>query len=169
MKKTLMVGVIFLALTAGALPRAATATEGEEPPMMTEDEFIELVRGALKRDRVQLITQAMNFSAEEAAAFWPIYKDYEAEFTEIGDERLALIGEYAESYAQMTDDKAGELARGSLALEERRTALKRECFEKIEEEMSSVLAARFLQVENQINLLLDLQISQQLPLIADSE
>jgi hypothetical protein len=50
-------------------------------------------------------------------------------------------------------------------LEKRRTKLKKKYFKKFEKALSAVVAAKFVQVENQINLLIDLQIASELPLI----
>lgn len=161
--------VLALVTVVASMPQMAVAQEEGGAEALTAERYIELVRSDVKKERVQLITQAMDFSADEAAAFWPIYKDYEAEFTKVGDERLALIQDYAQHYWDMTDEKASGLARQALALEEKRTGLKRKCFERIEKEMSPVVAARFLQVENQINMLLDLQLAEELPLIQKAD
>lgn len=164
--KRLTLAMTTVALIGMCLLVTPVAAEHhEETVTMTMDEFIDLVRDAVKKDRVDLLGQAMQFSADEAATFWPIYKDYETKFSELGNQRLALIKDYAENEMSMTDAKAGDLARRALELESSRTALKKECFEKLAEEMSPVIAARFLQVENQVNLILDLQIAQQIPLI----
>ena len=58
---------------------------------------------------------------------------------------------------------------GVLALEENRTDLKKKYFERFREALSPIQAARFLQTENQINLLIDLQIASQIPLIYEPE
>ena len=50
-------------------------------------------------------------------------------------------------------------------LEKRRTKLKKKYFKKFEKAVSAVVAAKFIQIENQINLLVDLQIASELPLI----
>lgn len=156
---------VLMVLGLLAATASTFAQEIDESELEELERYVELARSDLKKDRVQLIGEAMDFSAEEAALFWPIYKEYEAEFSQLGDERLILIGDYAAHYWEMTDAKAKELLSRALGFEERRTALKRKYVERVEEAISPVIAARFLQVENQINTLLDLQISQQLPLI----
>ena len=142
-----------------ALPLAA-----QETPM-TEEELIALVRSDLQKDKVAIIGAAMSFSAEEAGKFWPIYKEYESSLATVGDKRLTLIKDYAANFMSMTDDKAGELARTAMEIEQKRFDLKKQCFEKLATGVSPVIAARFLQVENQLNLIVDLQIAQELPLI----
>ena len=150
-----------LALTVVLVALPATAQE--EP--MTEDEIIELVRSNIQKDKVAIIGAAMNFSAEEAGKFWPIYKGYETELTSVSDQRVALIKDFAANFETMTDAKAKELGETAMGIEKQRMKLKHACFEKLATEMSPVIATRFLQVENQLNMLLDLQLAQQLPLI----
>jgi hypothetical protein len=107
----------------------------------------------------------MQFTNEEANAFWPVYREYEFEFAKIGDARIALIKDYARNYETMTDEKAKELIQKALKLEGRRTKLKRKYFRKFDRVLPSKTVAKFFQLENQINLLIDLQIASELPLI----
>jgi hypothetical protein len=65
----------------------------------------------------------------------------------------------------MTDEKAKQLAEASFRLEEDRVKLRRQYYKKIEKELGSTLAARFTQIDRQIQLLLDIQIAAQIPLI----
>ena len=48
-------------------------------------------------------------TATEATKFWPIYDQYAAEVSTLGDARVALIKEYAQSYNTMTDAQANDL------------------------------------------------------------
>ena len=50
-------------------------------------------------------------------------------------------------------------------LKESRLALKKKYFEKIGKALAPVVAAKFLQLENVINNLIDIQIAAELPLI----
>ena len=107
----------------------------------------------------------MEFTEGDDAKFWPIYREYEAELVKINDRRLALIKEYAANFAKMTDDVADRLARGALDVEGRRNDLKLRYYERFKSALGAKSAARFLQVENQMLLLLDLQIAASLPLV----
>ena len=112
-----------------------------------------------------IIANVMQFTNEESKTFWPIHREYEVEFAKIGDARIALIKDYAQHYETMTDEKAKELVQRALKLEERRTKLKKKYFRKFDKVLSSKTVAKFFQLENQINLLIDLQIASELPLI----
>jgi hypothetical protein len=48
----------------------------------------------------------------------------------------------------MTDERADELAKLALELENQRNNLKKIYYEKVCEQLGGILAARFLQVEN---------------------
>jgi hypothetical protein len=162
MRKAVLLAMALSAAAAIGSPGVAVA---QEPTAAELEEMIELARVDLKKQRVRVVGDAMEFAGDEAAAFWPIYKEYEAEFTKQGDARLALIEDYAEHASAMTNEKANELAKRALDLEAERTALKRKYFEKIAKALSPIVAARFIQVENQLEALIDLQIAAQVPLV----
>ncbi len=129
------------------------------------DAFIQLLRSDARTQKAVVITEAMQFSNEESSAFWPVYREYELEFSKIIDDRIELIENYAQNYDNLTDEKSKELAGKVFAIEKKRTKLKKKYFKKISKALTATIAARFIQVENQINLLIDLQIASQLPLI----
>jgi hypothetical protein len=126
--------------------------------------YVELLRSDLRAQKVAIITEVMQFTEAEDAKFWPVYREYEGELAKINDDRMALIREYATSYDSLTDAIADRLAHGVLDLETRRTAVKLKYYDRLKSVISPKTAARFLQVENQILLLLDLQIAASLPI-----
>ena len=143
------------AVLALSLPGMASAQE----------EWLELLRSDLKAEKVALLTEAMQFTSEESDIFWPIYREYDLELSKIGDARIALIKDYAASYDAMTDEKAKELADRSFKLEEETLKLRKNYYKKVAKALNSSEAARFMQVERQIGLLVDLQIASELPLV----
>ena len=130
-----------------------------------QDAYVELLRSDVKTQRVAIITEVMQFSDSASAVFWPIYRDYEFEATKIGDDMLALIKDYAANYDSLSEEMAKDLAKRSLKIGEDRLKLRKKYFKRVEKALGSVTAAKFLQIENQIALLIDLQIAQTLPLI----
>jgi len=53
----------------------------------------------------------MVLSSDDAAKFWPIYSEYDAELTKLNNQRVENVKEYARTYDQMTDEKADELIK----------------------------------------------------------
>jgi hypothetical protein len=161
---------IALVFALGLVPRAGWAQTAKPPtPNETRETNLraygELLRSDLRARKVGIITEVMQFSDAEDAKFWPVYREYEGELAKVNDDRLALIKEYAVTYDKMTDAVADRLARGALDLEARRNALKGKYYDRFKSVLSARTAARFLQVENQILLLLDLQIAASLPIV----
>jgi hypothetical protein len=127
--------------------------------------YVELLRSDIRSQKIAIITELMEFTEDEDAKFWPVYREYEGELAKVNDDRIALIKDYADNYQNLTDEAADRLARGALDVEARRNALKARYYDRFKSVLSPKAAARFLQVENQILLLLDLQISASLPIV----
>jgi hypothetical protein len=130
-----------------------------------QEQYLELLRSDVRTERVAIITEAMQLSEEEAGVFWPIYRNYEFESSQLGDRRIQLIKDYAEFYENMTDDVAKDLVQRALKIEEDRTKLRKKFFDQFRRELPATIVARFFQIDNQLNLLIDLQIAAELPLV----
>jgi len=126
--------------------------------------YVELLRADVKSVKTAILTDTMQLNDDQAAKFWPIYRAYDLELQTLNDQKLAGIQEYAKNYGTLTDEKADELAKLALDLENKRNDLKKKYYEKVREQLGGVVAARFLQVENQMLMIVDLQISSLLPI-----
>lgn len=129
------------------------------------DAFVEMLRSDLKTQKVAIITDVMDFTEEESSAFWPVFREYDLELNKINDHRLALIKDYAANFDKMTDMKAKELMDASLKNREDELKLRKKYFKQFDKILPTIKAARFIQLENQIDLLIDLQIASELPLV----
>lgn len=127
--------------------------------------YIQLLRKDINKARSQIVGDVMQLDADEAVKFWPVYKDFQADLSVIGDQIVALIREYTDHYDDMTNERADKLATQLLSIGQQRNELKRRYYEKFKAALNPVIAAEFLQVENQIENLLDLQIASQLPTV----
>lgn len=111
----------------------------------------------------------MQFDAEDAAKFWPIYRDYDAELKKVNDLRVANILEYSRTYTAMTDEKADELIKNAMAFQKQRDELLGKYYERVKQELGAVTAARFLQVEHQLLMIIDLEITSSLPVTGEAD
>ena len=112
-----------------------------------------------------IITEVMQFSDEDAAIFWPVFREYDVKLAALGDMRVKMIKEYAAAYGSITDEQARGLADQYFAWSWKRTDLRKEYYNKVQSALSSTVAAKFIQLEHQIGLLIDLQVASELPLI----
>ncbi len=129
------------------------------------DPNIELLRSDIQANKVAIMTEAMEFTEEQAEKFWPIYREFQFEMGKIGDERVALIKDFATNYENMTDDVAKELGQRWFEQQEDQLKLVHEYYEEVAKALGPVVAARFAQVENRLQMMLNLQLAAELPLI----
>jgi hypothetical protein len=129
------------------------------------DRYIELLRSDIQTQKVALLTEALELSDEQGAAFWPVYREYETKLAGISDRYITLIKDFAGSFESMTDEKAKELAETSIKIEEDRIKLRKDYFKKFDKQVNSTVAARWLQLERTITNLILLQVQTELPLI----
>lgn len=159
---------VFALLACARLAHAqaaapATIAETREANLRA---YVDLLRSDLRAQKVAVITEVMEFTEAEDAKFWPVYREYETELAKINDDRMAMIKEYALGYDKLTDATADALALRALGLQTRRQALLEKFYARFKSVIPAKTAARFLQVEHQILLLLDLQIAASLPIAA---
>ena len=126
--------------------------------------YAELLRSDVRAQKIAIITEVMGFTEGEDKTFWPIYREYDLEMAKLGDERVAMIDEYVRLYSKLTDADADRLASKAVDLEGRRHAVKAKFYERVKAALSPKTALRVLQVEHQLLLITDLQISASLPI-----
>lgn len=159
--------IAALVLVVASSP-AAYGQSSQAPALQTNTlnltAYAELLRSDVRAEKVAIITEVMGFTEAEDAAFWPIYRAYDAEMAKLGDERVALIADYAKNYGQMTDEAADRLALKAIDLDAKRGAALAKCYADVKKGLSAATALRFLQVESQLQHIIDLQIAASLPL-----
>ena len=162
------VTLVLLMVGPAALVQAqapSSSPSARETKTLNLSAYAELLRSDVRALKVAIITEVMGFTEAEDKAFWPIYREYDLEMAKLGDERVAMIAEYASNYSKLTDPMAETLASKALDLEARRQAVKAKCYDRLRVALSPRTALRFLQVEHQLLLVIDLQISASLPIV----
>jgi hypothetical protein len=161
-----LVLVMTTAAAAGAQTKPPSPPGNDQTKALNLSAYAELLRGDIRVQKIAIITEVMGFSEAEDKAFWPVYRDYDAEMAKLGDERVALIADYAKHFDSLTDEVADKLARQAIDLEARRQAAKGKFYDKLRSAVGPRTALRALQVEHQLQLLIDLQIAAALPIAA---
>ena len=159
------VAAVWIFATVAAHGQTARPVPKDETRALNLRAYVELLRSDLRTQKVAIITQMMVFTEDEDAAFWPIYREHELELSRLHDERIAAIETYAKAYTNLKPELADTLAVQALDLEARRVALKQKYYAKVRAALSPIKAAKALQIENQIELLVDLQVAASLPLV----
>jgi hypothetical protein len=85
--------------------------------------------------------------------------------TKVGDQKYALIKEYAQNYGSLTDAQAKSLIDRSLALDESLAQLRIKYVSIISSVLPGIKTATFFQIDRRITSLIDLQLGSQIPLV----
>ena len=155
MQKVKLLLLMLLASTLSAqLIGCATETKSAPPLSDRAAAYVAGNRAALREDKVLIINKAMRLDSSDPFydAFWHQYYPYEAELKKLNDQRLQLIRDYEFNYNQMDDKTANNLAERALAIRKHKLILLEDYYEKMKKATSPSVAARFLQVENDIGL-----------------
>lgn len=162
------VTVTVLLLSYGVSAQEKQLQDPAQSKELNTQAYIQLLRSDLKVSKRTLIQESMQLDEKQSADFWPLYNQYDVEQTKLGDQKLALIQEYARDFLTMTDAKADQLAHRAMAIDDQRLALRRKYYDLFNKVLPTVLVVRFFQLENQIQLLVDLQIAANLPIIEEA-
>ena len=162
---------LALALAA-ATSRCAQETHIQDPARSKElntQAYIQLLHTDLSAKKAQIVRETMELNDQQSAIFWPICRQYQDEQTKVTADKLAIVADYSQNFSTMTDEKAGELAPACNAARRKTHGSPRERLRHHENALSPTLAVRFFQVEHQLQLIVDLQIAANLPIIEEND
>jgi hypothetical protein len=136
-------------------------------PLLANDPVVDLevARKEIQAQTIEIVGTAMNLDPAVESAFWAIYKDYEVERTRLGDVKVALLNQFMAIAEDMTDEQAQMVAQHHFAMQRDIIALSEKYYGIMAEELSPVLAARFVQVMNQIDTVIDANLSREMAII----
>jgi hypothetical protein len=167
MKNKMMVVPVLACMYFFALPAAhAQATASKDSQSVTEQD-VKLLRQDIRSQKKQLIAANLTLTDAESTKFWPVYDQFSAEMTTLGDQKYALIKEYAQSFGSLTDAQAQSLLNRSLALDAAATQLRIKYVPIVNKVLPGTKTATFFQMERRISALIDLQVAAQIPLVQE--
>jgi len=137
--------------------------QDEEQPINNTD--IQLLRSDVQSARNNIIADSMQFTEQESEAFWPIYRDYTRDQQRIGDRLVQLVKEYVQSYDTLTDVQAKDMVQRLMNVQDESLNLKEDYWKKFEKALGSRRAAKFYQIEYRLGLVVNLQLTREIPLI----
>lgn len=131
---------------------------------MSESDF-ELMRSDIRTKKGALIADRMKFTDQEAGAFWPVYRQYEADLAAINDKKVSIMKDYISRYRSLDDTQAKQLAEDVLDVDQRTLDLRRKCFAALEKVIPAKTVVRWVQLERRLQLMIDTQIAKDLPMV----
>ena len=131
----------------------------------TDNDYLELTREVLKAEKKAAVTEAMQLTDAESQPFWNLYNEYQTALYLVQNKRIAIIKDYADNFESLSDEKADELWIGNMKYRNELLKLKKRYYAKFKKVVSPGKAARFMQLENKIETLIDAQLALEIPLI----
>ncbi len=159
---TLLLGNVCVMAQAAA--QSAPGAGAQASPIKDQD--IEMLRADLRKQRKQIMAENMTLTADEATKFWPIFDQYRKEAIKPNDERWAVIKDYAANYSTMTDAQAQDYMKRANTVDEQLLALRMKYVPIFEQVISAKKTALCYQIDRRIDLLINLQLSSQIPMVS---
>ena len=152
-----------------ALPFLAAQPTFAKDPKATSDKelnlqaYEKLLRSDVNAKRDMLVKEIMHLNDSDSQIFWPIYKKYEAERAKLDDAEAQLTSDYSKEYQSISDNQADQVMSKSLELGAQRAELRKKYYDTMKKALSPVVAAKFFEVDSQMQHIHDLQVSSNLP------
>ena len=171
-KKLLIVMLLFVTsgsatrrLVAQTNSRAQSSSVGaQEKPKIT-DQDIQLLRQDLRSQKKQIVAANLNLTEDQSTKFWPVYDQYIAEQIKIHDQKYAVIKEFATSWGTISDVQAEDLTKRALAVDDQVAQLRIKYMPNFLKVLPGKQVATFFQIDRRLQMMVDLQLMSQLPLV----
>jgi hypothetical protein len=163
-------GMLVATALGGGTAGAGRAAQGQQVTVQrvisptVSDEDIALLRRDLRAMKMQVIGQNMSLSETEGEKFWPIYNHYVKDLQDVNNQKYALLKQYAEMWATMSDQDALIYVRNWLETDGQAQALRLKYVPVVSQVLPGRKAATFFQLDRRLNMIIDLQLFSQIPL-----
>lgn len=165
----LLLAPVAVAQTPAATPGGTTPAASASPTQMRAPSLtraqIEDIRTELRAGKSDLIAKNVSFTSQEAARFWPLYKEYEAAGKTLNDKRFDLLMKYIEAGDKPDPALVRNLVKASLQRDLDLAKLRVDYAPRFAKVLPMEKAARFLQVERALSLVADAKLASMMPLL----
>ena len=142
--------------------RAQGADVGSKAPLRTE---LELGRAEIQANRQVIVANALKLSAQESEKFWPLYRESQAELGKGTDRMASLIVEFTEAYPNQSADEAEGQIEELLKIQTAQLKVKQKYLSKFKKILPLIKVARYYQLENKLDAVINLELARTIPLI----
>ena len=152
-------------LVIGPRTSAQTAAPQENTQHVISNQDLDLLRKDIRSQRKQLIAANLKLTDDEATKFWPVYDKYVAELIGINDRKFAVIQEYADNWGKLTNEQALSFVRRWLDADIEIAQLRQKYVPIVSKVLDGRKSATFFQLDRRIAMMVELQLSSQMPLV----
>jgi hypothetical protein len=167
-----LVAMVLMAgswILSGATARAQTTPATGSTTHVIRDQDLNLLRQDLRSKRKQLIAANLKLTETEASKFWPVYDQYLKELIAINDKKFGLIQEYADNWGNLTNEQSLLFIRRWLDMDIATAQLRQKYVPTVSKVLDGKKTATFFQLDRRIAMMMELQVSSQMPLVQEQE
>jgi hypothetical protein len=163
MNRGLIAGIVLGAALLSIGARAANA-QGQAPAGVTQAQ-LDSAKVAADDVRKQTVAANMILTDSEAKAFWPVYEKYRAEMAAIRMKGVKALHQLATSSDSLTDANVNFITNLWLSNRMAELKLRQAYFPKFSRVLPPKKVARYFQIEHRLDLLVQMALAQEIPLI----
>ena len=154
--KRLLITLAGLAAIGATVPSIAQTTNAKDD--------VQLLISQIQTDKRAIVLRTLDLNDTQVAAFTPIYDAYQAEMKALMERGGAVLDKFAANFGSMTDEAAKEILKEALKIRDDRNATMRKYAKRLERELPAVKVLQWVQIENKLNTLLDVQAASVIPI-----
>jgi hypothetical protein len=130
-----------------------------------DDRAVQLTRSAIQAERQAVLGANLELDEKESAIFWPLYQEYRDALESAISTRVDLLNQYFASYETLTDKEAITLLEKHFAWEKEVLTVQSTYAKKMSKSLSGKTVARFFQIENKMDIIVEYELAGEIPLI----
>ena len=153
MKKTLLA---FAALAAFGAANASHAQNAADEA--------QVLISQIQTDKRAVVLATLQLTDAQVAEFTPIYDEYQGKMKQLMIRGTEVLNKFASNYGSMTDDAAKDILKESFKIRRERNELIEDYAKKLERKLPATKVLQWVQVENKLNTLLDMQAAAVIPI-----
>ena len=153
MNKTLLA---FAALAAFGAADAAYAQNA------TDD--TQVLISQIQTDKRAVVLSTLQLTDAQVAEFTPLYDEFQAKMKQIMTRGSDVVNKFAANYGSMTDDAAKDIMKEFFKVRRDRNELIEDYAKKFQRKLPATKVLQWVQVENKLNTLLDVQAAAIIPI-----
>ncbi len=131
----------------------------------TETDYLEISRDVLKVEKKAAIAEIMQLTDDECVKFWELYNEYESKNYTIQNKRIAIIKDFADSYENLSGEKADELLLKAFDFQAEVLKLNKTYYKKFKKIIPVGEASKMFQALSKIDNLVNAQLALEIPLL----
>lgn len=116
-------------------------------------------------DKKAVVADFVTPSPAQKDAFWKLYDEYETQRKALGQQRIKLLEQYADSYATLTPAQADAWTKQVIELQKKTDNLIVTYYDKVKVISDGLVATQFYQIENYILTAIRMQILHNVPFV----